>query len=128
MRILLDTHVLLWWWEDSPRLSARARGILAEEEHDLFVSPASLWEIAIKVGLGRLDPAIPLGELEAAVRADGFLPLPIRLAHGLRAGSYAHPHRDPFDRMLAAQAELEGIPLLTRDSALDAFPCATIWT
>ena len=128
MRALLDTHALLWWWEDSPRLSARIRQELESSGNDIFVSPVSLWEIATKVGIGKLHPRIPVADMASSVTAEAFIPLPLDLAHGVRAGSYdATLHRDPFDRMLAAQAELEGLTLLTCDKAFRDFPCATLW-
>lgn len=127
MRLLLDTHALLWWWEESPRLSSRVQLILCDETSDIFISPVSLWEIATKVSIGKLSPAIPVDMMEQSVEADGFFPLSLEWKHGIRAGSYDNAHRDPFDRMLAAQAELEGLTLLTRDPAFKNFPCETIW-
>lgn len=128
MRALLDTHVLLWWFTDDARLSAAARATIADEANEIFVSAASAWEIATKVRLGKLE-SVP----EAAVRfvelvdADGFAHLPMTHLHALRAGAYAHPHRDPFDRMLAAQSEIESLVLVTRDPAFASFDTRTLW-
>ena len=128
MRLLLDTHALLWWQTDDPRLSPVARAAIADESNEVFVSAASAWEIATKVRLGKLPG------LEAAAErfvelllADGFQPLPISPPHALRAGAYAVVHRDPFDRMLAAQCELEALVLVTRDSEFAAFGATTLW-
>ncbi|MBX3590952.1 MAG: type II toxin-antitoxin system VapC family toxin [Burkholderiaceae bacterium] len=126
--LLLDTHALLWWFTDDPRLSANARAAIADEHRPILVSAASAWEIATKHRLGKLE-GIPeilslYGEL---IVADGFTHLPVSWLHGLRAGSYAIDHRDPFDRMLAAQAEIERLVLVTRDPAFRKFGCPTLW-
>ena len=128
MKILLDTHTLLWWFTDDNRLSPRARAYIADEANEIFVSAASAWEIATKQRMGKLDE-IPEATLRFSelVAADGFTHLPINHLHSLRAGSYECEHRDPFDRMLAAQSELESIALITRDSAFREFSCRTIW-
>ena len=128
MRLLLDTHTLLWWLTDDARLSSRARSLIADESNEIFVSAASAWEVATKQRIGKLDE-VP----EAAARfvelvaADGFIPLPITQTHSLRAGGYEVEHRDPFDRMLAAQGELESLVLVTRDSAFETFGTETEW-
>jgi PIN domain nuclease of toxin-antitoxin system len=113
---LLDTHVLLWWLFDDPQLSARARGVLRDPTRRVLVSSASAWEIATKHRLGRLDSAAPLvrdfpGWLEKA----GFGELPITSHHAIRAGAWDVDHRDPFDRMLAAQSLIDGLRLVSRD-------------
>ncbi|WP_418321111.1 type II toxin-antitoxin system VapC family toxin [Piscinibacter sakaiensis] len=128
LRLLLDTHALIWWWTDDPRLSAAVRSALMDEANEIFVSAASAWEIATKQRLGKL-PGVP----EAATRlvellnADGFTPLAIDQRHALRAGSWPIEHRDPFDRMLAAQSELQGLTLVSCDAALSAFGCRMLW-
>jgi PIN domain nuclease of toxin-antitoxin system len=128
VRLLLDTHVLLWWLTDDERLSDGARQAIADEGNEVFVSAASAWEIATKQRLGKLgdvpDAAARFTEL---VDADGFLHLPVSHLHGLRAGGYDNAHRDPFDRMLAAQSEIESLVLVTRDPAFDDFRCRTLW-
>lgn len=128
MRILLDTHTLLWWFTDDPRLSPRARTLIGDESNAVVVSAASAWEIATKQRLGKLEgvPGITQRFAEL-VEADGFEHLPINHLHSLRAGSYPVEHRDPFDRMLAAQAEIEALPLLTRDPAFQLFGIKTLW-
>ena len=126
--LLLDTHALLWWWSDDPALSPKAEEALRDSGNDVFASAASAWEIATKFRLGRLP------EYEGAViRFNEFVGdaamrhLPVTYQHGLRAGSYAAAHKDPFDRMLAAQAELESLVLVTRDAAFKEFPVQVLW-
>jgi PIN domain nuclease of toxin-antitoxin system len=128
MRLLADTHALLWWFTDDPRLSSLARELLADEGNEILVSAASAWEIATKQRLGKLqqvpEAARRFAEL---VEVDGFIHLPVNYLHALRAGGYGVEHRDPFDRMLAAQAEIEAVPLLTRDPAFELFGTKTVW-
>jgi len=126
--LLLDTHVLLWWLTDDSRLSEGARAAIADERRPILVSAASAWEISAKHRLGKLE-GIPdiLSRYGELVAADGFIHLPISWLHSLRAGSYAVNHRDPFDRMLAAQSEIEGLVLVTRDPAFGEFGCRTLW-
>lgn len=128
MRLLLDTHALLWWFTDDPRLSAVARNLIADEKNEILVSAASAWEIATKVRLGKLMDVPGVEDRFAElVAADGFAHLSVNYRHALRAGTYALAHRDPFDRMLAAQAELEGVPLVTRDAVFADFPVRIAW-
>jgi len=118
MRYLLDTHVLLWWLFDDPQLGEGCRGIISAPEHEILVSSASAWEIATKFRIGKLPEAAELmDDYQGILAQAGFGKLPVRTAHALRAGSLAIKHRDPFDRMLMAQAELEGMPILTYDRA-----------
>ena len=127
-RLLLDTHALLWWLADPAQLSAKSHAAIAEPEHQVLVSGASAWELATKVRLGKLEIAQKLlSELPDVLASQGFELLPIQFSHGLRAGGYPQAHRDPFDRLLAAQAELEGVTLVSLDPALQAFPCHLLW-
>lgn len=128
MRLLLDTHALLWWFTDDPRLSKTARDVIANQSNTVLVSAASAWEIATKHRLGKLgDIAEAVDRFSELIAADGFEHLPVSYFHGLKAGSYPVAHRDPFDRMLAAQSELESVPLVTRDPAFAAFGTKTLW-
>ncbi len=126
--LLLDTHALLWCWLDDPVLSPSARDAVTDPDNAVFVSAASAWEIATKFRLGRLPDyegaILRFNEftMDAAMRH-----LPVTYQHGLRAGSYPADHRDPFDRILAAQAELESLVLVTRDPAFQDFPVSVIW-
>ncbi len=128
MKLLLDTHALIWWWTDDPQLPASARALIADEALPVFVSAASAWEMATKHRLGRLGSvSAALPRFNALVQADGFGHLPITWQHALKAGGHAAEHRDPFDRMLAAQADLEGLTLVTRDEAFAQFGTRTAW-
>ena len=128
MRLLLDTHALLWWFLDDDRLSSRVRREIADEDNDVYVSAASAWEIATKQRIGKLggvpDATTRYGELVLANRFDH---LSISHHHALRAGGYDSNHPDPFDRILAAQAELDRLRLVTSDDAFDDFPVSTLW-
>jgi len=116
VRLLLDTHVWIWWVSDQS-LGPSARRAIADPMNDALVSAASVWEAAIKVGLGKLDlPAEVLTEL-----GHGLDPLPIATEHAARAGGLPQHHGDPFDRMLVAQAQLEDLTLVTRDPRLSAY-------
>lgn len=128
LRFLLDTHVLLWWLFDDPQLSLRPREIISDPASEILVSSATAWEIATKFRLGKLSGVEPLvTDMAAWVRQAGFAELAVRIPHAQKAGSWPHAHRDPFDRMLAAQSVLEDLPLLTRDPALKAFGIRLIW-
>lgn len=125
---LLDSHALLWWWFDPDRLSTAVRELLGDPATPVLVSAASVWELSLKHHQGKLpELSGAIADLPGLLQADGFEALPISLAHGLRAGGYSQPHRDPFDRMLAAQAELDRLVLLTADPQLSTFPCQTLW-
>lgn len=113
MRLLLDTHVLLWWLADDPSLPRPIRIALADPSVEALVSAATAWEIAIKQALGRLD--FPVEELDAILKDNGFKPLSITTAHALAAGALPRHHADPFDRMLVAQAACESLTLASVD-------------
>ena len=127
-RLLLDTHALLWWLAEPDRLSKAAHEAIANTSNQVFVSSASTWEMATKVRLGKLTMAKHLlDDFTEALANQGFEPLAIQFNHGLRAGRYEQAHRDPFDRLLAAQAELEHLILVSIDPALNDFPCKVLW-
>jgi len=123
-RLLLDTHVFLWWRADSPRLENAARQAIADAEV-VFVSAATAWEAAIKASLGRLR--IP-ESMEAGVADSGFEKLPITFAHAEAAAALPPLHSDPFDRMLVAQARSEGLVLVTHDRRMQPYDVPILWT
>ena len=127
MSVLLDTHVLVWWTVDSPLLSTTHRALLEKPSEPVFVSAVSGWEIAIKVKLGKWPNAAPLlPDIAALVMRSGLQPLYLTLAQAERAGSLALIHRDPFDRMLAAQAIDLDIPLATVDRDIARLGCKVV--
>jgi PIN domain nuclease of toxin-antitoxin system len=123
MKLLLDTHALLWWWSDPTRLPTATLHALTAPDHQIFCSAVSAYEISLKSTLGKLHvPPELLDRFEDAVAGERWTPLPITLTHSLRAGSLDVPHRDPFDRLLAAQALIERATLVTADPAFTPFP------
>ena len=122
MRLLLDTHILLWWLADDPALSKRARMLIGEPDSEIFVSAATAWEIAIKRAIGKLD--FPTDRLNDILAEGGFTPLAVTVSHAVLAGDLPRHHGDPFDRMLVAQACLEGLTLITTDPLMRAYAVA----
>lgn len=116
MNLLLDTHVLIWW-DEGRRLAAAARRAITSAD-TVYVSAATAWEVAIKTGLGRLRPS---RTVEQAAEESGFIQLPVTFRHAERVGSLPPHHRDPFDRMLIAQAEVEDLRLVTRDAVFELY-------
>jgi PIN domain nuclease of toxin-antitoxin system len=128
VRVLLDTHAFLWWDLDDVRLSDGARAMIADSTTDVLVSAASIWEVAIKSRKGRLDLPSELDDyVDDRLRRYRWLTLPIDEHHAIRAATLPMIHTDPFDRMLVAQAQLEGVPLVTGDAALTRYDVETIW-
>ena len=128
MRALLDTHTFLWWVLDLPRLSSKSRAILEDGANELLLSAASAYEIALKARSGRLTlPESPEAYVPARLITNGFSRLPIDLGHALRAGTLPWIHRDPFDRLLVAQAQMEGLAILTADPVISRYDVETIW-
>ena len=128
MRYLLDTHAFLWWLFDDARLPVKVREIVADPHSQILVSSASAWEIATKHRLGKLEAAkVLVQDISGWVRTAGFGELPVSIVHAQRAGGWLQTHRDPFDRMLAAQSAIENLPLITSDKALGSFPVSIIW-
>lgn len=122
MNLLLDTHALLWWLADE-ELSAPARAAIADPDRLVAVSAATVWEISIKRQLGKLEAP---NDLLDAIAASGFEPLDITIGHADAAGALPPHHRDPFDRMLVAQARAEGLAIVTRDPAIEAYGVDTL--
>ncbi|HSB35788.1 MAG TPA: type II toxin-antitoxin system VapC family toxin [Thermoanaerobaculia bacterium] len=128
MRLLLDTHTFLWWLDGDRRLSVRGRRLIASRTSEVFVSAASAWEIAIKAAAGKLPGALDVAaDISGCLESQGFRPLEITVAHAQRAGGLPPLHRDPFDRMLVAQAFVERLPVLSNDPAFDGYAINRIW-
>lgn len=128
MRALLDTHGFVWMNDDDPRLSRRARELIADGGVRLDLSLASVWELTIKVGLGRLRLPMPIEEyVPTRMRTQSLQLLEIRLDHVLRVASLPPIHGDPFDRLLIAQAQVERLPILTADPHIARYDVETIW-
>lgn len=128
MHLLLDTHTLLWWLVDDPSLSAPARRLIGRAGNAVLVSAASAWEIGTKVRLGKLRGAEELAaDFAAQIARERFEPLPISAEHGTRAGLLPGPHKDPFDRMLAAQCQAENLPIVSNDAVFDAYGVRRLW-
>ena len=128
MKALLDTHAFLWAVAQPEKLSAKARQAIRNGDNELFLSPASVWEIATKSRIGKLPNADKiLEELPAIVLKLRASDLPITRLHAQRAGGYTSAHADPFDRMLAAQADIEGLTLISKDRALRQFGIELLW-
>jgi PIN domain nuclease of toxin-antitoxin system len=123
VRLLLDTHVLLWWMADDRKLGKGAREIIANPNNDVHVSSVSVWEAAIKAALGRLE--IELDDLEEAIVRNGLRPLPIGFRHAVTAGRLPSVHRDPFDRMLVAQASVEELRIVSHDRVFERYGLST---
>jgi PIN domain nuclease of toxin-antitoxin system len=122
MSLLLDTHVVLWWLADDPTLAAEIKDRL-DHEPDVYVSPATIWEVAIKQSIGKLAKPADLAE---RVRDSGFRHLNITAEHGIVAGRLPLIHRDPFDRMLIAQAQVEHLTVVTRDTEIPKYDVETL--
>jgi PIN domain nuclease of toxin-antitoxin system len=127
MDVLLDTHALVWWMEDASRLSRRAATVIANTANRIFISAAVGWELSIKVSTGKMKPASILDDLEHELEKESFVQLPITLEMALRAGSLPPHHRDPFDRMLVAQAQLLRVPVVSADTLLDNYQIKRLW-
>ncbi len=122
MKVLLDTHIFLWWISDNPRLGKETRKIVSNIDNQLFLSAASGWEIAIKAGLGKLEVADDICSfMFEQMRLNAITELPVLMNHTLHVATLPYLHRDPFDRLLIAQAQLERIPILTGDKQFRAY-------
>ena len=127
-RLLLDTHAFLWWLAGDERLSVDAREAIGEELDPIFVSAASVWEITTKHRLGKLPGASAIvSDLAGVIESQGFVGLPITIHHGQAAGALPGPHRDPFDRMLIAQAMLDDLVLVSNERGFGAYGVSRLW-
>ena len=128
MRLLLDTHALLWWLAGDEQLSLKARKALADRRHEIVVSAASAWEVTTKHRLGKLPMAGPLAvDFDREVRRQGFTALPISMVHAQVAGALPGFHRDPFDRVLIAQAREERLALVSNEAVFDEYGVSRYW-
>lgn len=128
MRFLLDTHTLLWWVDDDPQFSTQARNLIGDTENDCYVSLVSAWEMAIKCATGQLKLAVSVQRYyQEHLPANDFQLLPIDLGHATLVETLPLHHRDPFDRLLIAQAWQEGLTLVSSDTAFDAYGITRVW-
>jgi PIN domain nuclease of toxin-antitoxin system len=128
VRLLLDTHALIWWLAGDPLLPATAKDAVLDPNNEVFVSAASAWEIATKFRIGKLPHAGALTvNIRGALTSQGFLELPITVEHGQAAGSLPGPHRDPFDRMLIAQAMSADLVLVSNEVIFDHYGIRRLW-
>jgi PIN domain nuclease of toxin-antitoxin system len=128
MRLLLDTHTFIWWHSDSESLSSRALNACEDTDNELLLSVASLWEMQIKLQLGRLKLRVPLRVMISSEEArNRLMILPIRTQHVLELDALPRLHNDPFDRILVAQARYEKATLVSGDPAVAGYPVATLW-
>ncbi len=128
MKVLLDTHTFVWWATDDPKLSAKARSVIASFENEVYVSAVTGWEISTKVRLGKWPGAEVLAmSFGDVIPVLAFKDLPVRLNHAQRAGLLPGEHRDPFDRMLIAQSQAENMPVISVDAVFDEFHVVRIW-
>jgi PIN domain nuclease of toxin-antitoxin system len=128
MRLLLDTHTLLWWLNNDPSLPAPTRDLVAKHGNTVLVSAVSAWEIAVKFNLGKLPSTRDLlADFNGYMNRERFEILPISADHAVRAGLLPGPLRDPFDRMLIAQGQAENVPVISNDRAFDAYGIHRIW-
>jgi PIN domain nuclease of toxin-antitoxin system len=128
MRLLLDTHAFLWWLDGDRRLSLKSRRLIADETNVVLVSAASAWEITTKARLGKLPGAQDVAaDVVGCLANQGFVPLDITVIHAQRAGALAGEHRDPFDRMLIAQAQLEDVSIVSDDHVFDDYSVRRLW-
>jgi PIN domain nuclease of toxin-antitoxin system len=128
VKLLLDTHTLIWWLNENPRLSALAKSAISDPNNTVHVSVATAWELSIKVGLGKLPEADEIvAKFELALADEGFSLLAISVTHVRSAGTMQSPHRDPFDRLLAAQANLEDMTLVSSDAKMATLGAPLLW-
>jgi PIN domain nuclease of toxin-antitoxin system len=128
VRVLLDTHAFLWWLDGDRRLSAKARRTIADKLNAILISAASAWEITTKVRIGKLPGATEVAaDVQACIRRQQFESLDITVLHAQRAGRLPGAHRDPFDRMLAAQAQIDDLQIVSNDLVFDQYSVTRIW-
>lgn len=127
MIFLVDTHALIWWFNEPKKLSKKAVSLLSASANTVLVSAAVAWEIAIKVNIGKLDAYSLISDFAQQIKREGFDDLPINLEQAIKAGFLTMHHRDPFDRLLIAQAEALNAPILSADTLLDPYGIKRLW-
>jgi PIN domain nuclease of toxin-antitoxin system len=128
VRLLLDTHALLWWLSDDEGLPSTAKKVISDKRNQILVSSASAWEITTKFRLGRLPAAASLvHDFAGYLRGERLEVLPVSLEHGVRAGLLPGPHRDPFDRMLIAQVQAENLAIVSNERVFDSYGIRRVW-
>jgi PIN domain nuclease of toxin-antitoxin system len=127
MGYLLDTHTIIWYVENNPNLPQRIRNIIENQPKPVIFSLASIWEMSIKTGLGKLSLSLTLNQIVDKLVNEGLIFLPIKLDHTVVVQTLPHHHRDPFDRMLIAQSDVEKCTILTRDPAFDDYNVSVLW-
>ena len=128
MRLLIDTHTFLWFVTNDPLLSAAALDLLVDPGNEILISPASYWEVAIKVGIGKYPLAVPFDQFfTQGIDGNDISILPLEVRHAAVLSSLPMHHKDPFDRMIVAQAMVEQVPIVSIDEALDAYGITRIW-
>lgn len=127
MKLLLDTHAFIWWDSDPSQLSARGLAALRDPGNEVWLSVASVWEMVIKAQLGKLALRLPLADIVAQQQANGLQVLPVALAHALAVEGLPTIHKDPFDRLLIVQANVEGAELVSADPVVRQYPVRVLW-
>jgi PIN domain nuclease of toxin-antitoxin system len=127
LKILLDTHAFLWFFGGDRRMSRKARTVLTDPANEPFISVASVWEMAVKASLGRLQLPLSVGDYVAEKARRGFHVLPLELSHAARVQTLPFIHQDPFDRMIVAQALVEDMPLVSADMYVRQYPVTVLW-
>jgi PIN domain nuclease of toxin-antitoxin system len=127
MNVLLDTHAVIWWFNEPEKLSKRANSTITNQANTVSVSAASAWEMAIKASLGKLQTVSFVLDLSNLLQQENFFEQPVTVDHAVRGGLLPLHHRDPFDRLLVAQAQSLNIPIISADTILDAYDIKRIW-
>lgn len=128
MNLLLDTHALVWFALDDPKLGSVAKSLIVDPANSKSISPASYWELAIKISLGKYQLSAPFDQfMDAAIQENGFRVVPLEVKHANQLVALPFHHRDPFDRMIIAQAIVEGMSIVSNDPVIDAYPVKRFW-
>jgi PIN domain nuclease of toxin-antitoxin system len=127
VKVLVDSQVLFWWYSEPSKLSKRANSTIRDGDNTVFISAATAWELSIKTALGKLNALQFVMDFSTYLEEEGFVELPIATSHAIRAGLLPARHKDPFDRLLVAQAQELSIPVVSSDRALDTYGVIRIW-